>query len=94
MSRKDALLLASRGLAVLLTITALADVSFLPEFLNSFIHYNDDAPGSYWKSYYLIRTGFLVVRIVGYSLAARWLFKGGPEVEELLLPGFENDAQG
>jgi hypothetical protein len=93
MSRKDVLLLASRGLAVLLTITALAEISYLPEFLNSFLRYRD-APGSSLRSYYLIRTGFLVVRIVGYSLAARWLFKGGPEIEELLLPASENDAQG
>jgi hypothetical protein len=93
MSRKDVLLLASRGLAVLLTITALAEISYLPEFLNSFLRYRD-ALGSSLRSYYLIRTGFLVVRIVGYSLAARWLFKGGPEIEELLLPASENDAQG
>ena len=93
MSRKDVLLLASRGLAVLLTITALAEISYLPEFLNSFLRYRD-APGSYSRSYYLIRTGFRVVRIVGYSLAARWLFKGGPEIEDLLLPASENDAQG
>jgi hypothetical protein len=30
---------------------------------------------------------FLVTRVVGYSLMARWLYKGGPEIEELLLPG-------
>src|SRR5580704_9228699 len=38
----------------------------------------------YWSHYYLIRAGFLVTRMVGYFLIARWLYKGGPEVEELL----------
>jgi hypothetical protein len=35
---------------------------------------------------HLISLGFLITRIVGFSLMARWLFKGGSEVEELLLP--------
>lgn len=35
---------------------------------------------------YLIGLGFLVVRIVGYSQLARWLYKSDPEVEELSLP--------
>jgi hypothetical protein len=34
----------------------------------------------------LLAIGFLITRIVGYSLLARWLFRGGHEVEELLLP--------
>jgi hypothetical protein len=38
------------------------------------------------RHYYLLILGFLLTRIVGYSLMARWLYKGGPEIEELLLP--------
>ena len=38
-SRKDAVTLASRTLAVLLTVWALRDVSYLPETLHSFLHY-------------------------------------------------------
>jgi hypothetical protein len=41
---------------------------------------------------YLIEIGFLVTRIVGYSLMARWLFKGGPEIEDLLMPEPEENA--
>jgi hypothetical protein len=89
MSRKDAATLASRTLALLLTVWALSEVSYLPERLHSFIHYNSE-PGpstfTYYRNhYYLISLGFLVVRIVGFSLMAGWLFKGGPDVEELLL---------
>jgi hypothetical protein len=93
MSRKDALLLASRGLALLFTIAALVEVSYLPEFLTSLLHYKDSL-GSYWRTYYIFRTGFLFVRIVGYSLAAKWLFKGGPEVDELLIPASQDRVEG
>jgi hypothetical protein len=90
MSRKDTLVLASRVLALLFAVWALAEASYLPEFLHSFRHYINLEPDSstaiqYWRHYYLIRLSFLVTRMVGLSLMARWLYKGGPEVEELLL---------
>jgi hypothetical protein len=99
MSRKDAVMLASRTLATLLTVWALAEVSYLPEYLHSFLHYLNHAPPSstaieYGRHYYLFRLGFLVTRIVGFSLMARWLYKGGPEIEELLLPEPEEHAAG
>ncbi|HEY6371802.1 MAG TPA: hypothetical protein VIX37_14575 [Candidatus Sulfotelmatobacter sp.] len=83
--------LASRTLATLLTVWALADVSYLPERVHSFLHYFNHEPASstaieYGRHYYLIQLGFLVARIVAFSLMARWLYKGGPEIEELLLP--------
>ena len=100
MSKKDAVLLASRALALLLTVWALSDVSSMPEQVHSFLHYLRQEPTSspgvdYLRHYYLIRLCFLVTRIVGFSLMARWLFKGGPEVEELFLPSQpdENAAQ-
>jgi hypothetical protein len=92
MSRKDAVQLASRTLATLLMVWALADLSYLPGRLHSFLHYgNQGTPSStaanqYLRHYYLIELGFLMSRVVGYSLMARWLYKGGPEIEELLLP--------
>ncbi len=89
-SRKDAVLLASRSLAVLLTVSALIEASYVPERLHSFLHYFNLGPASayndYMRHYYLIALGFLITRIVGFSLMALWLHKCGPEVEELLLP--------
>jgi hypothetical protein len=89
MSRKDALVLASRALALFFVVCALAEASYLPEFLHSFRYYINQGVSSsttvqYWRHYYLIRTSFLVTRMVGYFLIGRWLYKGGPEVEELL----------
>jgi hypothetical protein len=84
MSKKDGVLIASRTLALLLTVWALAEVSYLPECIFSFVHF---LPANQHSShYYLIRLSFLVVRIVGYSLLARWLYQGGPEVAESLSP--------
>jgi hypothetical protein len=99
MSKKDAVLLASRTLVVLLTVWALSDVSYLPENLHSFLHYlNHESASStaneYLRHYYLIRLGFLVTRIVGYFLMAAWLYKGGREIEELLLPEPDEHAAG
>ncbi len=103
MARKDLVLLASRTLAVLLTVFALVEISYLPEFLHSFVHYlrYELTPATntgyldYMRHYYLLRLGFLITRIVGYSLMARWLYKGGPDIEELLCPSTaqENPAQ-
>jgi hypothetical protein len=91
MSRKDSVTLASRTLAVLLTVWALNEVSHLPGTLHSFLNYLNHEPSSspgveYLRHSYLITLGFLVTGIVGYSLMAMWLYKCGPDVEELLLP--------
>jgi hypothetical protein len=69
---------------------AFSEASYLPETLHSFLRYNNQELGPsnalyYWRHYYLIRPGFLITRVIGFSLMARWLYKGGPEVEELLL---------
>jgi len=91
MSRKEAAVLASRTLALLLVVWVLTEVSYLPEYMHSFVHHLRQesvlaTAHSYLYWYYLLRLGSLVVRLVGYSLAARWLFKGGPKVVELVVP--------
>jgi hypothetical protein len=96
MSRKDAVVIASRVLSVFFTISALCEVSYLPEFVNSYLHYNVEVTTSayveYMHHYYLLRLGFLVTRIIGFVLMARWLHKGGAGVEELLLPSTHESA--
>jgi hypothetical protein len=97
--KKNGIVLARRTLAVLLTVWALTDASYLPERLHSFLHSLNHEPASSsaieWARHdYLIELGFLVTRIVGYSLMARGLFKGGPEIEDLLMPEPEENAAG
>jgi hypothetical protein len=91
MSRRDAAVLAGRTLALLLTVWALSELSSLPGQVHSFLHYLNREPSSsatvqYYRHYYLLSSGFLFTRIVGFFLMARWLFKVGPGLEELLLP--------
>ena len=89
MSRKDNVVVASRALAVLFSAWSLGEVSYLPERLQSFLHYMNQETGSstsiqYWRHYYLIALGFLITRIIAFSFLARWLYKGGADVEQLL----------
>ena len=98
MSRKDAVLLASRTLALLLTVWALVEASYLPANMHSFLRYVNQEPGAstaiqFWRHYDLISLSFNVTRMIGFSLLAKWLFKGGPEVEELLSPGPHESAR-
>jgi hypothetical protein len=97
MSRKDAVTVASRTLAVLLSVWALTELSHLPGALYSFLRYSQDtlpptAAIDYWRHNYLISLSFNVTRIVGFGLMSRWLFRGGPEIEELLLPASEDHS--
>jgi hypothetical protein len=97
MSRKDAAVLASRTLALLLVVWALSDASYLPGRVHSFLHHTNQesvlsTTHGYWYDYYLISLCFLVARVVGYSFAARWLFKGGPGVEKLFLPSAPQES--
>lgn len=91
MSRRDAIWIASRTLAVLLMVWALTELSYLPGSVYSYLRYAGDELGSspsleYWRHSYLISLGFRITRVVGYALIAKWLHKGGPEVVEMLLP--------
>ncbi|HUO16379.1 MAG TPA: hypothetical protein VMX38_15440 [Verrucomicrobiae bacterium] len=91
MSRKDGVILASRTLAVLLLVWAFTELSHLPGTVYTFMHYSSVELSSasatrYYRHSDLIALGFLVARVIGFSLLSRWLYQGGPEVCELLLP--------
>ena len=88
MSRRDAVVLASRLLAVFLSVYALTELSHLPSAVYSFLHYAEGSSlwSQYWRHYYLLSLGFLVARIIGLSLMSMWVFRCGPDIEELLLP--------
>jgi hypothetical protein len=96
MQNQDAVGIAARALSVLFIASGLGEVSYLPEFINSYLHYDVAATTSayveYMHHYYLLRLGFLITRIIGYFFMARWLHKGGPGVAELLLPSTPDQA--
>jgi hypothetical protein len=91
MSREDLIILASRTLAVLMMVWALSEVCSLPGVVYAFNHYasvelSSASATQYYRHSHLISLGFILVKVIGFSLLSRWLFKGGPEVFELLLP--------
>jgi len=91
MSKKDAVVLAARVLGVLMAMWALSEVSYLPERVLELLHYSS-GNSPYLRSYETVHVGFLVVRIVGFAFMSRWLLKGGPDIEETLLPADEQSA--
>lgn len=100
MSKQEAIVVAGRALAVLMTVWALSAVSYLPEYVQAYLHYayyestasTNVRYVQYMQHSHLIDLCFLIARIIGFSLLARWLFKGGTEVNELLLPS-SNEPQ-
>jgi hypothetical protein len=72
-------------------VWALTEGSHLPGMVYTFNHYatvelSSASATQYYRHSDLISLGFMIARIIGFSLLSRWLFKGGPEVFELLLP--------
>lgn len=94
MSRKDAVILASRVLGVLLTVWALAEASYLPERVLMLLHYTKEiarhmqtGTGGATRS---SRWDFCLSGSPA-SLMSRWLLKGGSEIEELLFPAVQEN---
>jgi len=89
MSKKDAVVIASRVLALYFFCWFLSDVTYLPSHLLAVLHYasfrNLSPTESYFYSYDRVGLGFLYVRILGL-LFASWLFyRCGPRVQRFLL---------
>ena len=84
------MVLGSCLLAVILIVYALVALSVLPESLYALRHYARETEPTvrteYLRHRYQISLGFQITRIIGCSLMAWWLFRRGPDVEELLLP--------
>src|SRR5579862_1478012 len=63
MTGRDTIVICSRAVATLLTVSALAEASYLPTSLYSFFHYADQGTSSsaamqYWHHHYLMALGF------------------------------------
>jgi len=94
MSRKELVLLLSRAFALLLITWAFVELTYLPERLFALSHHLSQSSvlvtHDYWSSYYLIITGFLVLRMLAFFLAAALFWRCGPRVEALFSPKQEN----
>jgi hypothetical protein len=101
MSRKEAVLLVSRALAVIQFVTALLDITHLPEWLMSLHHHERliEALGisntdEYWRSYDQVGVAFLFARIAGLLVLTLVFWNCGPWFERVLLPkrSSQNDS--
>jgi hypothetical protein len=90
MSKRDAVVLASRTLALLLLVWTFSEFCALPEHLLSYFHYARYEPATayidYMRHYYLALLTVNVAKIIGFSVMALWLHDAGPGVAEALLP--------
>lgn len=93
LSRNEIVLLVSRALAVMYAISALLDVTYVPEYLISLHHYSGVAGTSYLESIHRVYVGAMLFRIVGLSMLA-WLFWGcGPWIARILFPVRETQPE-
>jgi hypothetical protein len=93
MSRKEAVLLVSRALAMIQLITAFLEITTLPVRLISLSHYTSRInastaipPDYYFKSQDEVSIAFMWARIVGLLVFAFLFWNCGPWVERVLLP--------
>ena len=93
MTRKEAVVLVSRALAVIQLIVALQEITYLPIRFMSFHHYTVRAStatalpsDAYFKSYDQLDIAFLFARIAGLLFFALLFWKCGPRIQSALLP--------
>ena len=90
MSQKDAVLIASRVVALYFFFWAIDNLTYLPIHLLSFSHHSGEhsvlVGTSYWFRYYLEELILLCVRTALLSGAAWWFYRCGPKVQAFLLP--------
>jgi len=90
MSRRDAVVLASRTLALLLLVWTFSELCSLPELVLSYVHYARYEPSTayvdYMRHYHFALLTVDVAKVIGFSVIAFWLHHAGPGVAETLLP--------
>ena len=92
MSKREAVVLASRVVALYLLCWAVSDIMHLPQEIMSFRHHGTAAAHDWLWSAYRVELTFYVVRIVGLFIVAEWLIKCGAGVYRYFLP-LEGESQ-
>lgn len=82
-------------MALLFIAWAVSEVTYIPERLFSLQHHLAErsvlATQDYWSRYYMIVTATLLLRILGWFIAAAVFWKCGPRLHALLQPVANND---
>ena len=88
MTKKEAVMLASRALALYLICWGLSDVIYLPQLaldLQRHWHRSSVLMPDYWWTYYRVGMVMHLVRILALFAAAGWLLKCGKTVQRFFL---------
>jgi hypothetical protein len=100
MSRKEAVLLVSRALAVMQFAYAMIEITYLPIRVMSLAHHarrlsvlGESAYDAFWQSYYRTDIAFLLLRVLFLLLVTVVLWNCGPWIERVLLPRREEPDQ-
>ena len=100
MSRKEAVLLVSRALAIIQFVTAMLEITYLPiRFMSLFHHVRGvsvlevSASDAFWRDYYRVDITFFLLRRAALLLLAVVLWNCGPWMERVLLPKREEPKQ-
>jgi len=98
MSRREIVVLVSRALACVQLITALLDVSYLPEKLFSFLHYvhQPDALDNGHRYFRMLDSISILTQLarIGILLVAFLIFWNcGDWIEQILLPAAEKPSE-
>jgi hypothetical protein len=90
MTKKALIQLASRALAMNLAIWSVVDLAYMPAYVFAIAHHATAKNASAWENYmYHYDFILLVTRIVlsaGLFVAAVWIYRCGPEIENFLTP--------
>lgn len=93
MDKREAVMLASRALALYLICWALSDITHLPQIILEFRHHGTAAAHDFSWNYYRVDLTFYIVRIVALLVTAEWLIKGGNGVHKYFLPSDPENRQ-
>ncbi len=96
MTKQEFIRILSRAIALYFAAWALAECTYLPQYLLSLTHhlsYRVELNFEYWSSYYILETASLVLRIAALSLASLYFWKAGPKVMALFSANEEASNQ-
>ena len=82
MSKREAILIVSRAVALYLFVWALDNLTYLPGRFLLIRHWTSEG----WHSYDMLNLEFTIFRAVALLAAALMFYECGPRVEALLLP--------
>jgi hypothetical protein len=94
LTKKEAVMLASRAFALYLICWGLSDVTYLPQLaldLQRHWRHSSVLMPDYWWTYYRVGMVIHLVRILALFAAAGWLLKCGKRVQVFFLPSEQTE---